>query len=355
MVANFNRPCGTFDTSVAQTMAIVRTPLQWVLLVLFLIFLFASPLFMSGRLLSLANLIGISIVSIQGLHVITGLCGQMNLGQTAFMAVGAYSSALLVSRVGLPWLLALPCAAIISGIVALMFGLPSLRIKGFYLAMATLAAQFIIPTCIVNIRPDITGGTHSLIVNPPIIAGFSFDSQGKIFYPIMIIAILITYFTKNIARTGVGRAFVAIRDNDLSAEVMGVNTFYYKLLAFFICGLFAGVAGTLWGSWMRAINPDNFTLMGSIWYIGMLIIGGLGSTAGAIFGVIFLRLIDFFASDLSLVLGDYFPQYMAFFQGAFSNLIQGLTIVLFVVLEPRGLNERWQNFKSSYRLHPFNY
>jgi len=355
MAMNYNRPCGTFDTSYEQTMSVVRTPLQWTILVVFIVAIFILPSIMSGRLLALANLIGISIVAIQGLNLVTGYCGQMNLGQTAFMAVGAYSSALFISKLGFPWLLALPCAAINAGLVALLFGLPSLRIKGFYLAMATLAAQLIIPTLLVNIRPDITGGTHSLIVQPPIIAGIKFNTQAKMFYLIMTIAIIITCLTKNIVRTGVGRAFIAIRDNDLSAEVMGINAFYYKTLAFFICGLFAGVAGCLWAHWMRAINPDNFTLMGSIWYIGMLIVGGLGSTAGAVFGVIFLRLIDFFASDISIALGEQFPEHMAFFQGAFSNLVQGLVIVLFVVIEPRGLNEKWQLFKASYRLHPFNY
>jgi len=355
MAMNHNRPCGTFDTSYEQTMSVVRTPLRWTILIIFIVAIFVMPRVFSGRLLSLANLIGISIVAIQGLNLVTGYCGQMNLGQTAFMAVGAYSSALFISKLGFPWLLALPCSAITAGLVALLFGLPSLRIKGFYLAMATLAAQFIIPTLLVNIRPDITGGTHSLIVRPPVIAGFKFNTQAEMFYLIMICAVLATYLTKNIVRTGVGRAFIAIRDNDLSAEVMGINTFYYKSLAFFICGLFAGVAGCLWAHWMRAINPDNFTIMGSIWYLGMLIVGGIGSTAGAVFGVVFLRVIDFIATDVSLSLGQQFPEHMAFFQSAFSVLVQGLVIVLFVVIEPRGLNERWQLFKASYRLHPFNY
>ena len=264
------RPCGTYDESYAQDMAIVRTRLQWILLIGGLIFLFSLPLFAGGRWLNLLNLIGISLIAVHGLNILTGYCGQISLGQAAFMAVGAYTSGVLTAKLGFSFWAALPCAALSAGIVGLIFGLPSLRVKGFYLAMATLAAQFIIPSLISHPLEGITEGIHTLIVPPPKVGGIVCTSPQSMFYIIIPIAVVMTFFAKNLVRTGVGRAFVAIRDNDLAAEVQGVNVFGYKLLAFFICSAYAGVAGSLWAHWMRAINPDHFSLMDSIWYVGMM-------------------------------------------------------------------------------------
>ena len=349
------RPCGTYDESYAEDMAIVRTRLQWIILVGGLILLASLPLFVGGRWLNLLNLIGISLIAVHGLNILTGYCGQISLGQAAFMAVGAYTSGILTAKLGFSFWAALPCAALSAGVVGLIFGLPSLRVKGFYLAMATLAAQFIIPSLISNPLAGITGGTHSLIVPAPRVGGIACTSPQSMFYIIIPIAVLMTFFAKNLVRTGVGRAFIAIRDNDLAAEVQGVNVFGYKLLAFFICSVYAGVAGALWAHWMRAINTDHFTLMDSIWYAGMMIVGGMGSTAGAVFGVGFLRSLDEATKVFVMWLADIFPAWGAFFQAAFGPIVYGLVIILFIVLEPRGLAHRWEMFKASYRLRPFAY
>lgn len=349
------RPCGTFDESYAEDMAIVRTRLQWLLLIGGLALLLALPLFVPGRWLNLLNLMGISLVAVHGLNILTGYCGQISLGQAAFMAVGAYTSGILTAKLGWSFWAALPCSALSAGIVGLIFGLPSLRVKGFYLAMATLAAQFIIPALISNPLEGITGGVHSLRVPPPKIGDISCTSAQSMFYIIIPIAVLMTFFAKNLVRTGVGRAFIAIRDNDLAAEVQGVNVFAYKLLAFFICSVFAGVAGSLWAHWMRALNPDHFTLMDSIWYAGMMIVGGMGSTAGAVFGVGFLRLLDELTKESVMWLSGIFVAWGAFLQAALGPIVYGLVIVLFIVFEPRGLAHRWEIFKASYRLRPFAY
>lgn len=349
------RPCGTYDESYAQDMAIVRTRLQWILLIGGLIFLFSLPLFAGGRWLNLLNLIGISLIAVHGLNILTGYCGQISLGQAAFMAVGAYTSGVLTAKLGFSFWVALPCAALSAGIVGLIFGLPSLRVKGFYLAMATLAAQFIIPSLISHPLEGITEGIHTLIVPPPKVGGIVCTSPQSMFYIIIPIAVVMTFFAKNLVRTGVGRAFVAIRDNDLAAEVQGVNVFGYKLLAFFICSAYAGVAGSLWAHWMRAINPDHFSLMDSIWYVGMMIVGGLGSTAGAVFGVGFLRILDELTKELVMWLSGFFGAGGAFLQAALGPIVYGLVIILFIVFEPRGLAHRWEVFKASYRLRPFAY
>lgn len=349
------RPCGTYDESYAEDMAIVRTRLQWIILIGGLILLASLPLFVGGRWLNLLSLIGISLIAVHGLNILTGYCGQMSLGQAAFMAVGAYTSGLLTAKLGFSFWAALPCAALSAGIVGLIFGLPSLRVKGFYLAMATLAAQFIIPSLISNPLEGITGGIHSLIVPAPRVGDIACKSAQSMFYIIIPMAVLMTFFAKNLVRTGVGRAFIAIRDNDLAAEVQGVNVFRYKLLAFFICSVYAGVAGSLWAHWMRAINPSHFTLMDSIWYAGMMIVGGMGSTAGAVFGVAFLRILDESTKVFVMWLTGIFPVWGSFLQAALGPIVYGLVIILFIVLEPRGLAHRWEMFKASYRLRPFAY
>ena len=348
-----SRPCGTFDRSYDQDMAIVRTRLQWILLIGGLILLMCLPLVLNSQLVNLVIFIAITIIALQGLNILMGYTGLPSMGQAAFIGVGAYTSALLTTH-GVPFLIALPCAGLSSGIIGVIFGLPAVRIKGFYLAMATLAAQFIIPALISNPLEPITGGIRSLRVPIAEIFGFQFSSPQAMFYLAIPICILMVFFAKNIVRTGTGRAFIAVRDNDLAAEVMGINIFKYKLLAFFICSVYAGIAGSLWAHWIRAINPEHFTLMDSIWYLGMLIVGGTGSISGAVFGAIFLRGLDFIATNYSGALADIMPG-IANAQSAVAPIVYGLVIMLFIIFEPRGLAHRWEIFKASYRLRPFPY
>lgn len=350
-----DRPCGTFDRSYSQDMAIVHTRLQWIILIVGLAFLFSLPLFGSNHMIHLLNYMAITLIAVHGLNILTGYTGLLNLGQAAFIAVGAYTSGVLTAKFGMSFWAALPCAALSAGVIGLIFGLPSLRLKGFYLAMATLAAQFIIISAIVNIRPDLTGGWTSLVVPVPKIGDFAFNSQFRMFYIIMPLAVLATLLAKNLARTGVGRAFIAIRDNDLAAEVMGINIFRYKLLSFFICTTFAGIAGCLMAHWMRAISPATFGLHQSVWLVGMVIVGGMGSTAGAIFGTAFIRIIDELAKALVPAISGAFPALSGNISAALGFIFFSLVIILFVIFEPRGLAHRWEIFKTSYRLSPFAY
>jgi len=349
------RPSGVFDERYEDDIAIIRTKAHWGILVVGVVLLFLMPLVASNRLLNLVNHIGIAIVVCHGLSLLTGFTGQISVGQAAFMAVGAYTSGILTAKAGLPFWVTIPLAGLVSGLVGLVFGLPSLRVKGFYLALATLAAQFIIPWLINHVRVDITGGVFSLVVPAPKVGNIVLNTQFKMFYLIMPIALLMTFFARNLVRSGIGRAFIAIRDNDLAAEVMGINLFRYKLLSFFICSFFAGVGGALWGFWMRAINTDHFTLMESVWYLGMIIVGGMGSTVGAVFGTIFFRLLDEVAREFAPLFGAVFPGLGAGVALALSPIFFGLGILLFLILEPRGLAHRWEIFKSYYRLWPFSY
>jgi branched-chain amino acid transport system permease protein len=347
-------PCGTRNYDYAQDMAIVRTRTQWVLLVGFLAVLFSLPLYLGNYWLGISNLIGITVISAIGLNILVGYCGQLSIGHMGFMAVGAYTSAILSGKLGLPFPLAFICSGLMSGAVGLIFGIPSVRIKGFYLAITSIAAQFII-LYVINHWTAITGGFNGISAPYASIGGLEFDTEAKQFYLIMVIAAICVFLAKNLARTRVGRAFIAIRDNDLAAEVMGVNLFYYKMLAFFIGCFMAGIAGSLLAHWTGSISTDNFSFMNSILYIGMIIIGGLGTSLGPILGVSVIQLLQVGVTKMTPALQNAFPAIPTGFATGVGPMIFGLVIILFLIFEPRGLAHRWNLFKASYRLWPFSY
>jgi branched-chain amino acid transport system permease protein len=347
-------PCGTRNYTYARDMAIVRTKTHWFLLIAFLIVLFTTPLYFGNYWLGVCNLIGITLIAAVGLNILVGYCGQLSIGHAGFIAVGAYTSAILTNRLELPFLVGLICAGIMAGIIGLIFGIPSVRVKGFYLAITTIAAQFII-IWVIN-HWSLTGGFTGIKVPYASIGGYEFRSEASQFYLIMVIAALVTFLAKNIARTKVGRAFIAIRDNDLAAEVMGINLLFYKLLAFFIGCFLAGIAGALLAHWIGFLNAEQFSLTESILYIGMIIIGGLGTTLGPILGVVFIRLLQQVLTVMAVPwLESTFTAMPAGFATGVTPMLFGLAIVLFLVLEPRGLAHRWALFKAAYRLWPFSY
>ena len=336
-------------------MAIFRTKTHWALLLVLLIILFTAPLYWGNYWLGVANLIGITIIAAIGLNILTGYCGQLSIGHAGFIAVGAYTAAVLTNRLELPFLVGLISAGFTAGLVGLIFGIPSVRVKGFYLAITTIAAQFII-IWVINHWSSVTGGFIGISVPLASIGGFVFRSETSQFYLIMSITAICIFFAKNLARTRVGRAFIAIRDNDLAAEVMGINLFRYKLLAFFIGCFLAGIAGSLLAHWIGFMNAEQFSLTESILYIGMIIIGGLGTTIGPILGVVFIRLLQqVLTVQLVPLLESTFTALPAGFATGVTPMLFGLVIVLFLILEPRGIAHRWALFKSAYRLWPFSY
>lgn len=345
---------GTFHENYAQDMAVFRTRFNWIMLLILLIVLLISPFIFTDRILTIMTLMGIAIISVHGLNILTGYCGQISIGHAGFMAVGAYTSAILAAKLGLSFWITLPLAALMAGITGLIFGLPSLKIKGFYLIMATIAAHFIIIWLILQLH-HLTGGADGFAVPKPGIAGFQINSKTSYFYLVFIFAAIATYTAYNISRTRAGRAFVAIRDNDLAAEVMGINLWKYKLQAFFIGCVYAGVAGALLIHYFGWASTDLFTFMDSVWYLGMLIVGGMGSISGAIFGVIFLKLLDEIVTVLGPVLASLFPAIAAQAAASLGLITRGLVIILFLIFEPRGLAHRWEIVKSYFKLWPFSH
>jgi branched-chain amino acid transport system permease protein len=349
------QPCGIFNTSYAQEMAIARTRFQIVIAIVAAVLFFgAAPFLLNAQMLSKINTVGIVIVGALGLQILTGYCGQLNFGQSAFLAIGAYISAMLSKHLGLNWFATVPLAVVGTAVIGLIFGLPSLRIKGFYIAITTMAALIIV-LFLISRGGALTGGTNGLQVSNVQIGDFVFDNEQKFFYLIMFFVVLAVFFAKNLVRGRVGRAFIAIRDNDLAAELMGINIFKYKLIAFIACSAYAGLAGSLFAAYYGYVGADQFTFAESIWYIGYLIVGGLGSVTGAIFGVVFLKGVEFVIRGVGPAISDVLPIVSASFLSSSLVMLFGLIIMIFLIFEPRGLYHRWELAKASIRFWPFTY
>ena len=346
-------PAGVYSDSYSKDMSVVRTKLQWALLIGLFILLLALPHFISDYLTTFVTNMVIMIIAVQGINLLTGYCGQITLGQAAFMMVGGFTSAILTQRLGLSFWIALPCAALVTVAIGLFFALPSVRVKGLYLALSTLAAQFII-VWVVLLIPQLHAA-QGFAAPPPRLWSIVIDSAQEFYYLTIIIGALMIFFAKSIVRTALGRAFIAIRDNDLAAEAAGINIFHYKMIAFGICSFYAGIAGSLFAHYLGWIGTESFTLMDSIWYVGMAIVGGLGSVVGPIFGVL---LIAFLRQGVILggtMLEAVLPLSASGMSSSLSIIAFGLVLVVVLIWEPRGLAHRWEIFKSSMRLWPFNY
>lgn len=349
------RVSGVFDTSYIQDMTIFRTRYYSAGTIILILFFLILPVFSSNVWLAFISTTAVTVIALQGLNILAGYCGQISIGHTAFMAVGAYSSTILAAQFGLPFWLCLPCGGLGAGLVGLLFGLPSLRTKGYYLALTTIAAQYLIIYMIKTPFPKITGGAIALHVPEVRLGSFVLSTETHFYYFIMIILILMTFFAKSLMRSYLGRAFVAIRDNDIASEAMGINLYKYKLVAFFIGCFYAGIAGSIWAAYARVISPDDFTLMNSIWQIGMLIIGGLGNTIGPFFGAFFIGALREICVICAPWITSNIPQIGAQISASLVEMTFGIAIILFLVFEPRGLSHRWEILKESYRLWPFSY
>ena len=348
-------PCGIRNYSYNTDTSIIRTKTQWVLFSVFLILLFGMPLYIPRFGLDIVNLIGITVIAIIGLNILMGYCGQLSIGHAGFMAVGAYTTAILTNTLGMPYFIALICSGLSAGLIGLIFGMPSMRVKGFYLAITTIAAQFII-IWIINHWTDVTRGSMGMTVASASIGSFQFNSEAKQFYLIVGITSLCVLFATNLARSRIGRAFVAVRDNDLAAEVMGINVFAYKLLAFFLGCFLAGIAGSLFAQWRGNITAEDFTFSQSILYIGILIIGGLGTSMGPILGVGTMGLLLYWLLPVVMIPAlEGLAIFPIGFSAGLSHMIFGAIMISSLILEPRGLAHLWALFKASYRLWPFSY
>ncbi len=349
-------PCGNFKERYEDELHVFSTDFGKLSSMIGLLLLFALVPYVGGSyVLYILNMMGIAAIAAVGLNLLVGYTGQISLGHGAFLGVGAYAAAVFATRFGAPFWMAVPAAGLITAFVGLIFGLPSLRLKGLYLTISTLAGQFIIEYLLVHWE-DVTGGTMGITLPAASIFGIYLVEDRSFFFVIYMSLAGLVWVAVNLTRTKYGRAFVAIRDNDRAAEGMGIPIFRYKLLSFAISSCYAGLAGGLWAYYMVSITSEPFNLLLSVEYIAMIIIGGLGSIAGSIYGAVFITLLNEglrWGTDF-LMNTSLFPE-IGLTIAPIREFVFGLAIVLFILFEPKGLAEVWRIIRSSFKLWPFSY
>lgn len=352
------RPCGEFHSDYRQEVPLFasRGSLHWFLGGMAC--LLVLPQFLGAYPLTLMIQIGYFGIAALGLNIVTGFSGQISLGHAAFFGFGAFASAWLSNKWGVPVLLAIPAAGIITTFVGLLFGAPAARIKGLYLAIATLAAQYILEDFF-NRAHWFTGGASGANANPVEIFGLVCKTEKSYFYVVLAFAVALYLFASNLMRSRDGRALVALRDHYIAAEIMGIGLARYRILAFGLSAFYAGVAGALMGHFVGFISTESINLLLSVQMLGMIIIGGLGSVMGSLLGTIFMVLLpELLEAAVHAFKGASPAVSAALSQEGLSYLKEiavGLFIILFVVFEPQGLMHRWLLVKSYWKLYPFSH
>ena len=351
------RPCGDFRQTYAADSTIFPSRGSsyacWggVLLLLLL------PLMDNLYLLNLALQIGYYGIAAIGLNILLGLSGQISIAHAAFFGFGAFASAWLANHTAIPVFFCIPLAGLFTTAVGMIFGLPAARIKGFYLAIATLAGQFILEDFFIRAE-WFTGGAYGAAAEPVSVFGLVLDTDERYYYLVLFWFLLLSLAAVNLRRTRDGRALVAVHDHYLSAEMMGIQLTRYRLLAFALSSFYAGVGGALYGHYLGFVSVEGFTIFLSVQFLSMVIIGGMGSVMGAILGTAFIVLLPEamgavfstvaklpFASDADFL--DALPY--------FKEMAIGLAIVLFLIYEPNGLKYRWLLTKAYWKYYPFSH
>jgi branched-chain amino acid transport system permease protein len=341
---------GTLKLSYTADEALFDTKVQWVWLGLLALALIAFPFLAGPYWIYLACFVAINVASATGLNILTGYTGLVSLGQAAFMGVGAYTVAVLEIRVGTPFVVNLLLAGAMTAAVGAFFGIPSLRVKGLYLAIATIAASMILH--FVFAHWSLTGGTQGLSMPPASFFGIVLDQPHKLYWLIIPVTALMILGAANLFRTRIGRAFIAIRDRDISAEVLGIPLLQTKLMSFALSSFYAGVAGGLWAYFFRVVTPESFPLINSIFYLAAIIVGGMGTILGGILGAAFMTLVP---EVLKLMVGwitPWVPDALSLL-APIRTIVFGALIVGFLIFEPQGLAEIWQRIRRFFHLWPF--
>lgn len=295
---------------------------------------------------SLMTLTAIYAIVALGMNLLTGYAGQISMGHAAFFAIGAYTSAFLTG-IGVSFWLALPAGAVLSALVGIVIGMPALRMKGLYLAIATMGFGFIMEQ-VIHSWVYVTHGVNGRQLVRPHLGSINFSADTNYFYLVLFVLIIMLLLMKNILRTPTGRALCAVRDSEIAAESMGVNLAVYKTAAFAISAFYAGIAGSLFAHHMLFIGPENFDVTVSISFLIMIIIGGMGSVHGSIFGAIFVTLLP----ELIAIGKDWLPPAIGQ-QAGLQGTVYGILLVLFVLFEPLGLYGRWLKVKFFLETFPY--
>lgn len=342
---------GTAKETYRADQALLTNKAQKIWMTVFIAGLLILPFIGTNYLLYLCCLVLINVTSATGLNILTGFTGLVSLGHAAFMAVGAYTVAILGRDTGLPFFVTIPVAGFVAAGIGLVFGIPSLRVKGLYLAIATIGASVILGFVFLN-WTSMTGGSRGLAVTPASIGGTEITSYRHLYWIFMPVCAGLVLGAANLFRTRVGRAFIAIRDRDISAEVLGIPLLKYKLLSFAVSSFYAGVAGAMWAYMFLAVGPESFTLVHSIFFLAAIIVGGMGTIQGAILGAIFMTMVPELLRLVVDVLQPFVPNAQSLFAPV-RTIVFGALIILFLVFEPQGLAEIVARIRRLWHLWPF--
>jgi len=316
------------------------------------------PLLMPNYYIYMANYMAINVIVAIGLNLLVGYTGQISLGHAGFFAIGAYGTVTLMSLAQLPFFLALPLAALVAAGFGFLIGFPALRLEGPYLTIATLGFGLTISLVIGKI--GLFGGRNGLHAPELHIGSWQIDTDKDFYFLLIGLTVFLAVFARNLVKSKIGRAFIAIRDADVAAETMGVNLTYYKTLAFAISAFYTGVAGGMYAFVLRFIEPELFNLILSVTFLAYIVIGGLGSIMGSITGACLISWLDLQLRNILSVpyLGDWLN---ALSQSYFSItgvsniqfIVLGLIIILIMLFEPLGLYGIWLRTKLYWRTWPF--
>jgi branched-chain amino acid transport system permease protein len=362
-MAGSMRPAGDYRTTYAadRTIFPTRGSRNMMLAGLFLVCLLPLQIggynVASSYTLALLIQIGIYGIGALGLNILVGFTGQISLGHAAFFGFGAFSTAYLSGKLGVPIPLSIPLAGVMTALLGLVVGMPAGRLKGLYLAIATLASQFVLQDFFGRAE-WFTGGAAGASADGYKLFGFALSGDRKYLYVVLTHLVIMYVFAANLMRTRDGRAMVAVRDHYLSAEIMGINLTYYRILAFGISSFYAGIAGALMAHYTGFVSGEAFDLLLSVNFLAMVIIGGLGSVMGSLMGAAFILILpEFMQSIVRFIQGLGLANSAAFNEGLayMKEMAIGLAIVLFLVFEPDGLAARWRKIKAYWKLYPFSY
>lgn len=325
-----------------------RTARAW--MAAFVLALLSLPLWGSDYIVAMACIVGIHLVATLGLNVTTGGAGLISLAHAGFLGVGCYTAGYL-ARQGISFWLTLPAAGAVAAMLGVLVGLPSLRVKGLYLAIATLAGHFVL-TFVFREWDGVTGGIRGISIPRATVFGVELASDRQKFYLILACALAVGLAVRNLARTRHGRAFIAVRERDFSAEILGIHLLRTKLAAFGIGAFCAGLAGGLLGYFYGAITPEYFTLTLAVFYLAAIIVGGLGSVLGSVLGALFMTFVPE-VLRLATQAGSQWLPGLAALLLPMGQIIFGLLIIGFLVFEPHGLAAVWSRVRRTFHLWPF--
>ncbi|MES2481352.1 MAG: branched-chain amino acid ABC transporter permease [Pseudomonadota bacterium] len=339
----------TFKESTAQLNALMPHRDGWAWYALLMLALLLLPQVAPAYVVNIGVAILIATTGAVGLNLVTGSAGLISLGHAGFLALGAYTCGILLTDYHWPLPAAMLASGLLSAVVSLVVGVPSLRLKGLYLAITTLAFSIITTTLIVE-TSSLTGGSSGKSVARPAL----FESGTAVYYLALGVAVVTVLAALNLLRSRVGRAWNAIRDYDIAASLMGINVRVYKLLAFTVSAFITGIAGSVFALQLRYLNIDSFALIASIEVLAMIIVGGLGSVRGAVLGAILITLLPEISARLLSLMGGSMQNLSSGNLPELKGVIYALIIMLFLRFEPDGMTARWNHIKCFWSEWPYS-